>query len=56
MNGKDKALLEAGDIIVVEGRRRELLRVKDMPGLELKADVHLADEEQEGETPSSRAC
>lgn len=45
VTGKDKAPLEAGDVIVVEGRRRDLLRVKDTPGLELKADVHLADPE-----------
>ena len=50
VSGKDKAQLAAGDIIVVEGRRRELLRLKDTPGLALKADVHLAGEEQEGES------
>jgi len=47
---KDEAHLAAGDVIVVEGRRRDLLRVKDTPGLDLKADLHLAgsaDEETE---------
>lgn len=49
VTGRDKAALAAGDVIVVEGRRRDLLRVKDTPGLELKADLHLADA-AEGET------
>lgn len=49
VTGKEAASLEAGDVIVVEGRRRDLLRVKDTPGLELKADLHLANPD-EGET------
>jgi len=48
VTGKAEARLEAGDVIVVEGRRRDLLKVKDLTGLELKADVHLA-EDQDGE-------
>jgi di/tricarboxylate transporter len=44
VTGKRTAALEAGDVIVVEGSRRDLLRVKDLSGVELKADVHLADE------------
>jgi len=36
-------LLEEGDELVVEGRRRDLLKVKDIKGIEIKADVHLAD-------------
>ena len=49
--GKAGARLQPGDIIVVEGRRRDLLKVKDMPGLELKADLHLAEgqDDDEGE-------
>lgn len=43
VTGKAEAQLEAGDVIVVEGRRRDLLRVKDITGLELKADLHLAE-------------
>ncbi len=35
--------LAAGDEIVVEGLRRDLLRIKDIKGIEIKADVHLAD-------------
>ncbi len=49
VSGKAQARLEAGDVIVVEGRRRDLLRVKDIPGLDLTADLHLADP-GEGET------
>ena len=40
-----KTVLAAGDEIVVEGTRRNLLRVKDIKGIEIKADVHLADPE-----------
>ncbi len=48
-----EATLEAGDVIVVEGRRRDLIRVKDISGLDIKADVHLPDEtEEDGEEPS----
>lgn len=36
-------VLEAGDEIVVEGARQELLHVKDIKGIDLKADIHLAD-------------
>ena len=49
VTGKAEARLQEGDVIVVEGRRRDLLRVKDMPGLALKADLHLADDEPEEE-------
>ena len=49
VTGKATATLEAGDVIVAEGRRRDLLKVKDITGLELKADVHLADDGDEEE-------
>ena len=39
--------LQAGDELIIEGLRAELLKIKDMPGLDFKADVHLADEERE---------
>jgi di/tricarboxylate transporter len=52
VTGKAEAKLAAGDVIVVEGRRRDLLKVKDLSGLELKADVHLA-EDQDGEDETS---
>lgn len=50
VSNKAEAQLAAGDVIVVEGRRRELLRVKDMPGLELGADLHLAADPEDAET------
>lgn len=44
VDAKDPGIvLEAGDEIVVEGARSELLRVKDIKGMDIKADVHLAD-------------
>ncbi len=44
LDAKDPTIqLEAGDEIVVEGQRRDLLRVKDIKGIEIKADLHLAD-------------
>lgn len=46
VTGKNTAGLEAGDVIVVEGHRRELLKVKDLAGLDLKADLHLSDEDE----------
>jgi di/tricarboxylate transporter len=49
VTSKTEARLEAGDVIVVEGRRRDLLKVKDMPGLEIKADLHLAEDTPEKE-------
>jgi di/tricarboxylate transporter len=49
VTGKAEAKLAAGDVIVVEGPRRDLLRVKDIPGLDLKADLHLADDQGEEE-------
>ena len=41
--------LKSEDEIVVEGRRADVLKVKDIKGIELKADVHLADSEVEPE-------
>jgi len=35
--------LKAGDELVLEGLRADVLKVKEIPGIELKADVHLAD-------------
>ena len=37
--------LEAGDELIIEGLRADLLKIKDIVGLDFKADVHLADEE-----------
>ncbi len=35
--------LQAGDELIIEGQRADLLKIKDMGGLDFKADVHLAD-------------
>ena len=44
LDGKGaKTILAADDEIVIEGTRRDLLRVKDINGIEIKADVHLAN-------------
>lgn len=37
--------LSAGDELVIEGQRAELLKIKDIKGLDFKADVHPADAE-----------
>jgi di/tricarboxylate transporter len=44
---RDNPILEAHDEIIVEGQRRDLLRVKDISGLEIKADVHLERNDDE---------
>ena len=44
LDAQDTSLvLEANDEIVVEGLRRDLLEIKDIPGIEIKADAYLAD-------------
>jgi di/tricarboxylate transporter len=35
--------LQAGDELIIEGSRADLLKIKDLKGLDFKADVHLAD-------------
>ncbi len=42
-------ILQAGDVLVTAGDRANLLKVKDIKGLEFKADVHLADPEVQSE-------
>ena len=37
--------LEDGDILIVEGEREEILKIKDVAGLDIKSDVDLADSE-----------
>jgi di/tricarboxylate transporter len=39
--------LAAGDTLVMEGPRTDLLKIKDLDGLDFKADVHLADPEND---------
>ena len=41
--------LEAGDELFIEGLRADLLKIKDIKGLAFKADVHLADSDEEKE-------
>jgi di/tricarboxylate transporter len=41
--------LQAGDELLIEGLRANLLKVKDIEGLDFKADVHLANAEDEQE-------
>lgn len=37
------AVLKAGDVLLVEGSQEDILKIKDVAGVEIKADVHLAD-------------
>jgi di/tricarboxylate transporter len=37
--------LQEGDVLLVEGRREDVLKVKDVAGIDIKADVKLADPE-----------
>lgn len=39
--------LQAGDELLIEGLRASLLKIKDIEGLDFKADVHLADPKDE---------
>jgi di/tricarboxylate transporter len=39
----DGIILQSGDEIVVEGGRKDLLEIKGISGIEIKADLHLAD-------------
>ena len=41
--------LQAGDELLIEGLRSNLLKIKNIEGLDFKADVHLADPEDEKE-------
>ncbi|MGC3957693.1 MAG: SLC13 family permease [Verrucomicrobiota bacterium] len=40
---RDNMVIEAGDVLLVEGPRAEVLKVKDTAGIEIKADVKLSD-------------
>jgi di/tricarboxylate transporter len=35
--------LQAGDLLILEGKQDDLLKIKDTAGIEIKADVHLSD-------------
>jgi di/tricarboxylate transporter len=45
----DTALVE-GDLLLVKARREALLRIKDTPGIEIKPDLKLSDQDLIGET------
>ena len=36
-------ILQAGDVVIVEGGSEEILQIKDLAGIEIKADVKLSD-------------
>jgi di/tricarboxylate transporter len=40
-------VLQAGDELIIEGLRADLLKIKDLKGLDFKADVHLMDPDTE---------
>ena len=40
---RDTTVLKANDMLLVEGLKEQLLKVKDMPGIAIKADLTLAD-------------
>jgi di/tricarboxylate transporter len=43
------AVLREGDVLIVEGGREEILKIKDTTGLDIRPDVELADETLESE-------
>jgi di/tricarboxylate transporter len=45
----DEIELQAGDELLIEGLRADLLKIKDIKGLAFKADVHLAEAERDEE-------
>ena len=44
-----ETILQAGDILLVEGSQEDILRVKDIAGVEIKADVRLSDPDLQAE-------
>ena len=40
-------MIEAGDVILVQGASEDILKIKDVAGIDIKADVKLADPELE---------
>jgi di/tricarboxylate transporter len=45
----DSLTLQAGDELIIEGLRADLLKIKDIKGLDFKADVHLVDPAEKSE-------
>ncbi len=46
--------LKAGDELIIEGLRAELLKIKDIPGLDFKHDVHLPDADASPDTDEDK--
>jgi di/tricarboxylate transporter len=46
---RNSLVLEEGDVLLVEGNRDEVLKVKDIVGMDIKADVKLSDPELQTE-------
>jgi di/tricarboxylate transporter len=44
-----RIVLEPGDELIIEGLRADLLKIKDIAGVDFKADVHLADPDTKDE-------
>lgn len=42
-------ILQAGDMLLVEGAREDVLKIKDTAGLEIRADLELSDPDLRGE-------
>jgi di/tricarboxylate transporter len=49
MAPRANARILAGDVLLVEGQREDVLKVKDVAGIEIKADAELADPSLEAE-------
>lgn len=41
--------LRAGDVVLIEGNRDEILKIKDAPGIDIKGDIRLVDPETDDE-------
>jgi di/tricarboxylate transporter len=46
--------LREGDELIIEGLRADLLKIKDIPGLDFKHDVHLSDADAPGDTDEEK--
>ena len=45
-----RLLIEEGETLLVEGKVQDLLKVKQMEGIDMKADVQLAETSLKGKT------
>jgi di/tricarboxylate transporter len=46
---RSNSRLGEGDVLLVEGRRQDVLKIKDIAGIDIKADVDLADADLQAE-------